>query len=77
MKSIPIPETLTVYALVKQTGLTFNIAGYSSSTPSIGFGFYMSMQEAEHHRTLEILKDETNSMYHVFPLEVPNPAFKK
>lgn len=76
MESIPIPKTLTVYALVKQTGMVFSYVGYSTNN-SLGIGFFSTQQEAEHHRTLEILKDDNKSAYYIFPLTVDNPAHKE
>jgi hypothetical protein len=81
MESLPIPKTLKVYQLLKMTGAY--ISGVSASTPnslSMGIGFYLSLQEAEHMRTLEILKDTTAAgltkpTWHIFELEFPNPAY--
>jgi hypothetical protein len=44
-----------------------------------GPGFYASRDEAEHSRTLELLKDTATprSNYHVFELEIPNPAYQE
>jgi hypothetical protein len=83
MKPIDPPETIKVYQLLKMTGAY--ISGVSSSTPnslSMGIGFYLSLQEAEHVRTLEILKDTTAAgltqpTWHIFELEFPNPAYPK
>lgn len=85
MKSIDQPETLKLYQLLKMTG-TY-ISGVSSPAPStlsssIGIGFYLSLQEAEHIRTLEILKDATppgtpKPTWHIFELEFPNPAYRE
>lgn len=82
MKSIDPPETIKVYQLLKMTGAY--ISGVSSPTTgthssNLGIGFYLTLQEAEHIRTLEILKDTTASgavkpTWHIFELEFPNPA---
>jgi hypothetical protein len=43
-------------------------------------GFYPTLQEAEHNRTIEVLKDTTSGAkprFHVFELEVPNPAYQE
>jgi hypothetical protein len=44
-----------------------------------GPGFYATRDEAEHSRTLELLKDTATprSNYHVFELEIPNPAYQE
>ena len=72
MDSIAIPEQITVYALVKQTGMMLYYTGIGN--PNIGIGFFLSQIEAEHYRTMEALKDQT-SMLHIFPMTVPNPAY--
>lgn len=84
MKSIEQPETIKVYQLLKMTGAY--ISGVSSPNPvsmssGMGIGFYLTQQEAEHIRTLEILKDVTPSgspkpTWHIFELEFPNPSLK-
>ena len=81
MEPIKAPKTLKVYSLVKQSGMTFHYTGSSSSMPSLGLGFYPSLQEAEHNRTLEALKDTTSTgtrpSWHIWELEVPNPAYQE
>jgi len=83
MKSIEQPKTVMVYQLLRMTGAY--ISGVSSSVPnslSMGIGFYLTLQEAEHIRTLEILKDTTAAgspkpTWHIFELEFPNPAYQE
>lgn len=76
MKPIQAPKTLNVYQLVKQTGMSFMPTGpMSSVAPSLGIGFYISLQEAEHARTMQALADTTGGRYHIFELEVPNPVY--
>lgn len=81
MEGLPQSPTVTVYQLVKQTGMNFGPAG-NAPTNYIGSGFYLTQQEAEHQRTMELLKDESNTTpghrtrYHIFPLTVPNPAYR-
>ena len=77
MGPISPPKTMRVFQLVKQTGLSFTTVGGSSGV-SLGLGFYSTLQEAEHNRTVEVLKDTTSGVkpqFHVFELEVPNPAY--
>jgi len=82
MEPIKPPKTLKFYHLMKmatKTGLNINAVGTTSSGSYIGTGIYMTLQEAEHNRTLETLKDTeggTNS-YHIFELEFPNPTYKE
>jgi len=71
-----------MYQLIKQTGMSFTGAGTSSAISSgLGIGFYLTLQEAEHNRTLETLKDTTTGsskpQWHVFELEFPNPVYKE
>ncbi len=77
MKPIQAPKTLQVYQLIKQTGMSLMCTGpMSSSMPSLGIGFYSTLQEAEHARTMQALSDSTGGIYHVVELEIPNPAYK-
>ena len=75
MESIPIPKTLTVYTLIKQTGMSFTYTGYNTNN-ALGVGFFLTEKEAEYQRTLEILKNE-GSDYYIFPIDVRNPAYKE
>lgn len=78
MDPVAPPKTLTIYSLVRQCGMNFSY-GPSSGSPSIGCGFYTSLREAEHNRTIEVLKETSGSItqYHIFELTVPNPAYKE
>jgi hypothetical protein len=44
-------------------------------------GFFVTLQEAEHCRTVEVLKDTTvgptKPRFHIFELEVPNPVYEE
>jgi hypothetical protein len=75
MKSIEMPDTHTVYMLLRQSGLSF-VPTSSSVTNStqLGTGFFLTKIEAEQHRTMEILKLSAtdNTVFHIFELEVPN-----
>jgi hypothetical protein len=72
------PKTFKVYTLIKQTGLLMTYV-YVPGTGHVqyGPGFYASRDEAEHSRTLELLKETTGSKYHVFELEIPNPVYQE
>ena len=76
MEPIKPLKTLKVYTLIKQTGLSLTYTGFSPNSVSLGTGFFLSQSEAEHYRTLELLKDTTTprALYHVFELDLPNPA---
>ena len=73
---------MKVYSLLKmatKNGLNIGSCGSAPAANYIGTGIYLSLQDAEHQRTLETLKDTdggTNS-YHIFELEFPNPVYKE
>jgi hypothetical protein len=79
MESIKSPKTIKVYQLIRQTGLSMTYAG--TGTLGLGSGFYSTQQEAEHNRTLEVLKDTSTGInkpsFHLFELEIPNPAYQE
>jgi len=79
VEPIKAPKTMKVYTLIKQSGLTLTYVGFSALGMSLGAGFFLTQLEAEHHRTVELLKDTdaTKSQYHVFELEIPNPAYQE
>ncbi len=79
MEPIKAPRTIKVYTLIKQSGLTLTYVGFSALGTSLGAGFFLTELEAEHHRTMELLKDTATpkSLYHVFELEIPNPAYQE
>ena len=81
MESLPIPKTMKVYQLVKMTAKTgfylSNTGVAASGAGFVGTGFYLSQDEAEHNRTLEMLKDTDGNKFFVFELEFPNPAYKE
>jgi len=80
MEPLKPPKTFKVYSLIKQTGLLMSYV-YVPGTGHVqyGPGFYATRDEAEHSRTLEVLKDTATprSNYLVFELEVPNPAYQE
>jgi hypothetical protein len=57
------------------SSMYFNTTG-TPSTVSMGSGIYATRDEAEKARTLAILSDKSNNLFHVFELEIPNPAYK-
>jgi hypothetical protein len=82
MEGIKPPRTVKYYQLFKMTTKnSFNISacGTTSSNNYIGTGVYMTLQEAEHNRTMETLKDTdaAHNTYHVFELEFPNPVYRE
>jgi hypothetical protein len=81
MESIKPPKTLKFYSLMRMstTSTGYNISMTATSTSNnIGSGLFHTLQEAEHYRTMEILKDVTNtSSFHIFELDFPNPAYKE
>ncbi len=78
MESIKPPKVIKIYSLVKQSGLNFSPIGTISGPNYIGTGYFTTLQEAEHHRTLEVLKgsDGNKLQFHIYELEVPNPAYE-
>jgi hypothetical protein len=79
MKPLEAPATLTIYMLLSQssTSFYFNAASVAGMTGTMGSGIFGTRDEAEKARTLAILSDKSNNTFHVFELEVPNPAYKK
>lgn len=78
MEPIKPPKTLKIYQLVRQSGMTFSNSA-TSTIHNLGSGFFLSQQEAEHHRTLEVLKEigGSKNYWHIFELEVPNPIYQE
>ena len=78
MEPIAPSKSVKVYQLIKQNGTYLMNAGVSGSL-SWGIGFYTTLQEAEHNRTMEILKntDAVKPEYYIFELDIPNPAYKE
>ena len=79
MKPLDAPPTLNIYMLLQQssTSFYFNPAAVAGITTTMGSGIYHNRDEAEKARTLAILSDKSNNIFHVFELEVPNPAYGK
>ena len=50
-----------------------------TSTSGLGLGFYSTLNEAEMNRTAEILKanSDKKEKFHIFELDVPNPAYEE
>ena len=76
MEPIQPPKTIKIYQLIRQTGMNFTSVG--SGSGGLGIGFFPSLQEAEHHRTMELLKDTSTGInkpkWHIWELDIPNPA---
>lgn len=72
------PETLKIYQLIKRNAdmMYFTGAGVAPTQGSLGIGFYQTRQEAEHQRTIEVLKCKTSDEFYIFELEIPNPIVK-
>lgn len=81
MEPLKPPKTFKIYTLIKQTGASFTYTSGTSSSTTLGLGFFISQQEAEHQRTVEVLKDTSTGLnkpkFHVFELEVPNPVYEE
>ena len=78
MEPIAPPKTIKVYQLIKQSGVHLMNTG-TAGPISLGIGFYTSLSEAEQNRTMELLKntDTVKPQYHIFELDLPNPAYKE
>ena len=80
MEPIAPPKTIKVYQLIKQSGMNLSNTG-TSGPQSLGVGFYPTQQEAEHNRTMEVLKDTSTGTnkpkWHIWELDVPNPAYEE
>jgi hypothetical protein len=80
MEPLKPPATYKVYTVIKQTGMAMNYVYVSmQSSINYGSGFYGTRHEAEQVRTFELLKEsaESKSKFHVFELEIPNPAYQE
>ena len=78
MEPLKPPKTFKAYTLIKQTGLLMTYVYVpGTGATQYGPGFYATRDEAEHGRTLELLKDTATpkSQFHVFELDIPNPAY--
>jgi hypothetical protein len=81
MEPLKPPEIVKVYTLIRQVGMTLNYVYTSIPNTSMnyGTGFYGTRHEAEQARVFELLKDTTTTpkpQYHVFELDLPNPAYQ-
>lgn len=80
MEPLKPPKTMKVYQLLRmcsKSGLSFSTCGTTPTGANyIGVGFYTTLAEAEHNRTMEVLKDvaDSGNSFYVFELEFPNPA---
>ena len=80
MEPLSPPATHKVYTVIKQTGMSMSYVYVSmASSVNYGAGFYGTRHEAEQARTFELLKETTvpKPKFHVFELEVPNPAYQE
>ena len=78
MEPIAPSRTIKIYQLLKQSGAYLMPTG-AASTLTWGIGFYTTLTEAEHNLTMELLKntDPVKPQYHIFELDLPNPAYKE
>ena len=68
------PKKFSVYLLLKQDKLTFYPTGVNTEMST---GFFRNREDAEHQRMVEVLKGTSTDMYHIYELEVPNPAYRE
>ena len=76
MKPLKIDPYLKVYMLVKQDGTYLYPTGFDSNN-HMGTGFFPTQNAAEIMRTKELLSQTASgtSKYHIYELEIPNPAY--
>jgi hypothetical protein len=76
MEPKPIPKNNIIYMMIYQLpgSVTYSAAGPGSN--GLGSGFYLNERDAEHQRTIELLKNPSNT-YLIYELTVPNPAYKQ
>lgn len=83
MEPIKPPRTVKFYQLLRmstKSGLNISNCGSTASGNNyVGVGIYLTLQDAEHNRTMETLKDTDGgaNSYHIFELEFPNPVYKE
>ena len=80
MDPLKPPKTLKFYQLIKmstKTGLNLTTTGTVPGQGYIGSGFYRTLDEAEHNRTMEAPKNTDGDTFHVFELEFPNPIYRE
>jgi hypothetical protein len=83
MEPIKPLKTLKYYQLLRmstKSGLNITSCGSTASGNNyVGIGMYLTLQDAEHNRTMETLKDieSAYNTYHIFELEFPNPIIKE
>ena len=78
MRPLEIEPYLKVYMLVKQDGPYLYPSGFDSNS-NMGTGFFPTQNVAELMRTKELLaqKPESSSQFHIYEIEIPNPAYKE
>jgi len=77
MDPLPSPPSIAIYCLIKQDGMYFSTI-YGSPISNIGMGFFLNKKEAEVLQMVETIKlaaDQTHIKFHIFELDVPNPAY--
>lgn len=76
-ESIAAPTHFKIYILIKQNGMYFSNIG--ADTPSLGLGFFNTIDAAEKSRTMEILKlpADSKEKFLIFDIDVPNPTYQK
>ena len=78
-KPLPVEPYLKVYMLIRQEGTYLYPTGFDTNNHMGGTGFFPSQNVAELMRTKELLgqKPDSTAQYHIFELDLPNPAYKE
>lgn len=76
MRPLPVEPFIKVYMLLCQNGTYLNVTGFDPNG-GIGSGFFITRGDAEMYRTKELLGQKTDSTnkYHIYEIEIPNPAY--
>lgn len=78
MRPLAIEPFLKVYLLLRQNGTYLNATGFDANN-NMGSGFFPTQHHAELMRTKELLalKPDCTDKFHIYELEIPNPAYKE
>ncbi len=75
-KPLPAPESIKVFMLLKQSNGLF-LYPTGSSSNGLSSGFFLTREDAEKVRLMEVLGNEGKDKFHIFELEIPNPIYGK
>lgn len=78
MRPLTVEPFLKVYMLLKQDGTYLYPCGFDQNA-GLGTGFFPTQSTAELFRTKELLalKPDAITQFHIYEIEIPNPAYQK